>query len=100
MMGSVCMEDCTLISDIKVKGGTFNAKCCLFNGAIQRHGFPISVSQWVHSEVNIIGCTFTNHKQTCILLDDNTSSGDERTTSAIKCVANIFRNNFSYPIAT
>eukprot|EP01083_Nonionella_stella_P117993 352094_1 len=97
---SVSMENCTLMfSDIKVKGGTFNAKCCLFNGNNSGSCFPISISQCVHSDVNIIGCTFKNHNQTCILLDNDTS-GDERTTSAIKCVANIFRNNFSYPIAT
>eukprot|EP01083_Nonionella_stella_P278279 946325_1 len=101
----VSMEDCEIVmgASINVSDGTFNAKNCIFSGPCEgeaRVHYPINME--CGSNVNIIGCTFTNHRQTCIWLHDKHIEKyveDVEDDAFLTCVGNIFKNNFGYPIA-
>eukprot|EP01083_Nonionella_stella_P178634 631599_1 len=94
------MEDCQIVMEdtfIHVRNdGTFNAKNCIFSGQTESDYKAITMDNG--SNVNIIGCTFTHHKQTCIWVHHDDESDDAGDTF-LKCVGNIFQDNFGYPIA-
>eukprot|EP01083_Nonionella_stella_P250158 864271_1 len=101
--GSVSMQDCEITIgalDIVIRdGGTFNATNCVFDGNEPSEVYPIDI--YDGANVNIVGCTFTNHERTCIWINGINWGRDNENISGIsfKCIVNIFKNNFGYPVA-
>eukprot|EP01083_Nonionella_stella_P169282 573703_1 len=98
---SLFMDDCEIMMGDSIDVGdcaTFSAKHCVFN-------VPISVEYDSNVNVNIISCTFTqNNQKVCIGLYNQSGKYDEIVDDPVhgtrfKCVGNIFKNNFGYPIA-
>eukprot|EP01083_Nonionella_stella_P169281 573701_1 len=107
---SLFMEDCEIMMggrSIDVgAGATFSAKNCVFSGTSGTSGRNVPITlEYDSKNVSIVGCTFTQHKQeACIGLYDYSGKYDEIVDDPIpdtrlKCVGNIFKNNFGYPIA-
>eukprot|EP01083_Nonionella_stella_P045317 121761_1 len=94
---SICMENCEIdFGAIFVgKTGTFTAKRCVFKRPIEiRYG----------SNVTIVGCTFTHYLRhfACVeltLFAPYTNDDGDYPDTFLKCVSNIFEDNFGYPIA-
>eukprot|EP01083_Nonionella_stella_P166452 556549_1 len=97
------MEDCEIISFSHLdvcKTGRFNAKNCVFSGRKECNRDPIKVEHG--SKVKIIGCTFTHHQKTCIVLHDRFDVGARcgfSDATCLECVGNTFKDNCGYPIA-
>eukprot|EP01083_Nonionella_stella_P097431 273868_1 len=102
----ISMEDCKIelgSSNCFVSvfdTGTFNAKHCVFSGQSERaRGLfePIYFGYGAH--VNLVGCTFLQNRSrmACIqLIDDESDYPLDETF--LKCVGNIFEDNWGYPI--
>eukprot|EP01083_Nonionella_stella_P008072 23283_1 len=124
--GALSMEDCIIMcrqpssplcsSQFDVWTGCFNAKHCVFygNDDIQIHVpyGPYLLSVNSHIMINVIGCTFMHHKNTCIRFfdvedEDHTEYedvGSDYNFCGNICVefvavGNIFKDNLGYPIA-
>eukprot|EP00483_Globobulimina_turgida_P010651 UN10672 len=104
------MENCQIqlnMSWIEVDGsGTLNAKNCTFSGTHSGSAISVSLDSGHQLSVSIIGCTFTNFKETCILI--NGEVFDEKDfhfvhvddiNAYLTCVGNVFKNNYKYSIA-
>eukprot|EP01083_Nonionella_stella_P090731 253510_1 len=104
--GSLSMEDCEIVlgsSHIEIIHGSFHAKNCVFSGG---NVSPIQVyCKATVATLNVIGCTFTHYSKTCISLFDDANNldfdADVNYTgdTSLKCVGNVFKDNFGYPIA-
>eukprot|EP01083_Nonionella_stella_P084440 233746_1 len=98
---SISMQDCEITFDyayssIGVRNAsTFNAKNCVFMGKSNVVVSPIQIHPG--SSVNIVGCRFAHHTKSCILLFPYEYDADGRDVF-VKCVGNIFEDNFEYPI--
>eukprot|EP01083_Nonionella_stella_P069391 184996_1 len=105
--GAVSMEDCQITtgsSCIEVWNGSLNAKNCLFDND---EGDVSPIQGYYGSydpKINIIGCTFTGYKETCIWLFDESMYPTDPDDGpygdgVLKCVGSIFEDNCGYPIA-
>eukprot|EP01083_Nonionella_stella_P180185 641881_1 len=102
---SVYLEDCEIVFGsycfVDVNNtGTFHARNCVFSRPSGLYSGSIRMEYG--SNVNIVGCTFTNHKHACIWLHDDEKllkDIDPYEGTFLKCIGNIFTNNFGYPIA-
>eukprot|EP01083_Nonionella_stella_P107558 311659_1 len=92
---TMTMEDCEIMmmngSRILIFSGIFNARNCVFRVS-DDFDDPLSTILTFGGKVNIIGCTFSQFKRTCVTLS-------AFAVVAVRCIGNMFKDNLEYPIA-